>query len=51
VYRALHTDTFHKNKNISGSPPVVTGPLDDVNYGDELDGFYVVKGLPLVGPD
>jgi hypothetical protein len=39
--------TFHKNKNISGSPPVVAGPLDDVDYGDAVDGFYMVKGLPL----
>ena len=50
VYRTLHTDTFHKNMKISGSPPVVAGPLDNIEYGDALDGFYVVKGLPLVGP-
>jgi len=40
---------FHKNMKISGSPPVVAGPLDDVDYGDALDGFYVVVGQPLVG--
>jgi hypothetical protein len=40
-------DTFHKNMKISGSPPVVAGPLDDVDFGDQLDGFYVVAGQDL----
>jgi len=47
VHRALHADTFHKNMKISGSPPVVAGPLDDGDYGDALDGFYLVTGQPL----
>ena len=47
VSRALTPDTFHENKNISGSPPVVSGPLDNLNYGDKLDGFYVVEHQDL----
>jgi hypothetical protein len=40
-------DTFHKNMKISGSPPAVAGPLDDVDFGDALDGFYLVVGQAL----
>jgi len=46
---SLRHYAFHKNTKIAGSPPVLTGPLDDMDYGDALDGFYVVKGQPLVG--